>query len=245
MIQRVRRQNRIVETDQRLSDWIKETVGKVDISLEAPKEPSKKGKGVCLYLMDFTHKPLPRRGVHDRERIKTPLCIECRYLIAPWAETVQEVHILLSHLAFQALLTPGFEIEADPLPMNAWAVFGVPHRPSFIISTPVVHEFKSPDVPLVTERPRHHHSPLTRLHGRVYGPGDIPLSGLRVSIPQLRLSRITDVDGQFAFPNLPAGISINTLTVDSKRKIRPNKFELSKAERDEHGLLIRLIENQI
>lgn len=233
------------ETDQKLTQWIQSILGTISVSLEVPSTDIHEKNGVNLYLMEAVPQGVLRQVELDKIRRKHPLKISCRYLINVWAEKPDEAHNLLGKLIFAALQKPDYEVERAPLSFEAWRAFGIPPRPSFILNVPALHEFTQPELPSVESGIDFDNAPLSNLKGRIYGPRDLPLVGLRVTLPTLKASSQTDSEGRFYFPAIPTQPPIETLEVKGKRKPQPISIPIHKADHDDEGLLIRLTRNQI
>ena len=237
----------LAETDQKLAQWAESIIGKEAIVSLAT--PSRAGHGdssmVNLYLMEVIPQSVFRQMELDKIRRKHPLKVNCRYLINTRSKSPEKAHKLLGNLLFAALQEPSYEVERAPLSFEAWRAFDIPPRPSFMLNVPVVHEFPEPDLPMVESGIGLDNAPMGKLKGRIYGPRDIPLVGLRVTLPTLKRSSLTDVAGQFYFPAIPSQPPVKTLEVKGKRKNKPISITIEEAEQDEDGLLIRLTRNQI
>jgi hypothetical protein len=187
----------IDQLDTKLAQWAGGILGETDVAF-APPQPSAPGRGVSLYLMEIVHTPVGR-GVR-----LTPLQIILRYLVTTWAKQSEEAHRMLGELVFAALANTEFEVEQDPLPISAWAGFGVPPRPSFILRVPLRQERPEKRAPLVQHELVVKAALMRSLSGLVLGPGNIPLMNARVELPALQLATETDSSGRFYFAAVPA-----------------------------------------
>jgi Pvc16 N-terminal domain len=199
----------IDQIDQRLKDWVKETLEGVDVSLGPPKL-SQTGQGVNLYLMEFANKPAPRSNTPP------PVQILLRYLVTAWAKGPEESHPLLGKLVFAAMTNPEFEVEFDPIPATAWVAFGVPPLPSFVLTIPLRLERPEPPTKLVRKPLVLQSAPITSLSGIVLGPEDVPLSNARVELRALQLYESTDTKGRFRFPAVPSEPRAKQLRIKAK-----------------------------
>jgi hypothetical protein len=93
----------------------------------------------------------------------------------------------------------------EPLPPQTWLALGVRPRPALLFDVPVQIARPGPTAPLVRQPVRVREAPMRSLHGRVVGPGDIPLAGMRVEIASTGQATHTDSRGMFAFSGVPAG----------------------------------------
>ena len=196
-------------TDERLSTWIGTTVGNATVTLTLPAEaPS--GEGVNLYLLSFANCPPARTNE------RPPLQIMLRYLITTWAATPQKAHQMLGDLAFAAMSTSEFTVDLDPLSAELWLALKLTPRPAFIFSLPVRQERPKARVDYVRSALTVKAEPMSQLVGRVIGPGDLPIVGARVEIPNLQLFNYTDVNGQFRFLGLPGTGGKRELRIQAK-----------------------------
>ena len=234
----------LAQLDQKLIDWITTTVGGVEVTLAIPTDsPTKGDRGINLYLMELIPELVPRDSAQKRG--KPPLKISCRYLVSAWDKGTKEEHDLLGKLAFETLQSRDYQMEKQPVSLDIWKSFGVNPRLSFTLSVPLWHEFSEPELPLVEEPIQLNNSPIKPLCGWIYGPNDIPLMGIRVSIPNLRRSTATGQDGQFIFSGVPTNPSFKTIVVTGKRRNKPIEINLDKAEKNDDGLVIRLQKKEI
>jgi hypothetical protein len=195
----------IDQMDSQLTDWVKETLGQVEVSLDCPAN-APAGKGVSLYLIELAN-AFPSEGPYS-----IPLKLELRYLVTAWAPEPEEAHRMLGALAFAAMGNSSFEVDLHPLPAEVWLAFPARPRPAFILRVPVTIERAEAEKivtkPLVVEA-----SPLTSLEGAVLGPEDIPVAFARVEIPFLDLATYTDTYGLFRFPAVPVDPPVKNLRI--------------------------------
>ena len=196
----------IDQMDSHLMDWVVQTLGPVEVSLDCPAN-APAGKGVSLYLIELAN-AFPAAGTYT-----PPLKLELRYLVTVWAPEPEEAHRLLGVLAFAAMGNSGFEVDLTPLPAAAWLAFPARPRPGFILRVPVTIERPEPVTKIVTQPLVVEASPMTSLEGLVLGPEDSPVSFARVEIPFLDLSTYTDRKGRFRFPAVPVEPRVKNLRV--------------------------------
>jgi hypothetical protein len=201
----------IDQTDTLLKDWVLQIVGTVPVTFSFPIAPQT-GQTVSLYLWALGPafaSALPAGG-H-----RLPLQVELRYLVTTWADDPQQAHQMLGKLVFAAMDNPQFEVDLGQLPPDAWLAFGVAPRPAFVLRVPLRLERPEPDkfvrAPLVMRG-----APMTTLRGQVVTPDGLPLPGLRVVLPSLQLSSLTDAQGRFHFPAVPADSPIRQLHISGK-----------------------------
>lgn len=234
----------LAQLDQKLIDWVNATIEDAEVILATPSENKTKGnRGISLYLMELLPKFVPRDSTYKRG--KSPLKISCRYLVSAWGKNPQEEHDLLGKLAFETLKSQDYEMEKEPVPLDMWSGFGIMPRLSFILSVPVWYEFPEPELPLVEHNIQLNKSPIKPLRGWVYGPENIPLTGIRISIPNLKLATATNQAGQFIFSGVSAKPSFKTIVVTGKRQNKPIKINIDKAEKNNDDLIIRLQKKEI
>ena len=188
---------KIDQVDQHLREWIASTLPGIDVSLDVPSAKVD-GPAVGLYLYELSVAP-PLRTAK-----RPPLQLLLRYLITANGAYAEAGHQMLEELLFAAMDNPDFEIDAQPVPLEFWAAFAVPPRPSFTLRVPLRIDREQPrakrvQMPIVVDT-----APLAPLDGIVLGPGDIPLSGAVVEVPSLRLVTRTDFKGRFHFAAIPS-----------------------------------------
>jgi hypothetical protein len=184
--------------DDKLSSWIKTILGEIPLSLSEPAPPPSQ-PGVNLYLWELLDAP-PLRGQQ-----RPPLQIHLRYLVTTWADEPAEAHRLLGQLVFAALADPEFEVDLTPLSAESWLALNMVPRPAFFLRIPLRLEQPEADIPLVRAPVVLNGTPVTTLHGIIYGPNQTPLSGARIELPALQRSTYSDAYGKFHFATIPAG----------------------------------------
>ena len=208
----------IDQVDQRLKDWVTGVLGGIEVLLSLP-DPSRAGKGVCLYLFELVPKPAPRSNTPP------PLQISLRYLVTTWSEDTAEAHRMLGDLVFAAMPNTDFEADLNPLPPATWTAFGLAPQPSFVLTVPLRVERPVPPVKLVRKPLVVHTAPITSLSGVVLGPGNVPLPKARVEIPILNLFDWTDTRGRFHFPALPGEPRTLVLRIQAKGRELQTKID--------------------
>jgi hypothetical protein len=93
----------------------------------------------------------------------------------------------------------------EPPSPQTWLAFGVRPRPALLFDVPLRIARPEPTAPLVRQPVQVRETPMRSLHGRVVGPGDIPLAGMRVEIASTGRATHTDSHGRFAFSGVPGG----------------------------------------
>jgi hypothetical protein len=165
------------------------------------------GRGVGLYLVELADKPPLRNSK------RPPLQFSLRYLVTTWAEDPEEAHSLLGELVLSAMEMSEFTVEFPPA--GFWTSFGVPPQPSFLLNVPLQKERPEPKTGMVRQVIVHT-SPITSFHGVVLGPGDLPVAGAAVEMPDLRLFATTDYKGRFRFPTVPSEPAEKMIVVRAK-----------------------------
>lgn len=183
------------QTDQQLQQWIANVLGKVPVSLTVPGAD---GAGINLYLLDLLPTPPP-----STQRI-APLQFSARYLVSAWDDDPAVAHRQLGDLLLAALDDEEIEVDLEPIPAATWAAFGVAPRPAFFLRLLVRQSRPEPEVHYVRQPLRLQATPAVTLIGLVLGPEEIPIVGARVEVPSLNRSAMTDADGRFRFPGMPA-----------------------------------------
>jgi hypothetical protein len=150
------------QIDERLGRWARSVLAEATVSFAPPRamEPPggagaaaaggasggpSDGVVVGLYLMELSHRPAARSNR------RPPLSITLRYLITAWADDPAAAHRAIGALVFEAMKTADLEVEPDPLPLAAWAAFGVPPRPSFLVRVAVQQPWDERLAPPVRE----------------------------------------------------------------------------------------------
>jgi hypothetical protein len=226
------------EMDQLLKQWITSICGPVQVSFAAPRR-EEEGEGVGLYLMELVNAP-PGRGTR-----LPPLKVSLRYLLTTWSAQPAKAHRLLGQLMFAALENKECEVELEPLPAAVWQAFGVPPRPCFVMRVPFTRERVEKRAPLVRQQLIVHQSPMRPLHGRVVGPGDVPIMGAQVTLPALNLAVRTDFNGHFRFAAVPTQPPITKLRVSARGKEVAVPIDPRRAFTAEAPLLIQLKETDL
>ena len=211
----------IDEIDRRLTTWIQETLGDIQVSLEPPRRDQSDGDtpgpGVGLYLLSLAEEP-PLRSTKP-----APLQLSLRYLVTAWAPDVMVAHRLLGELAFAAMDDPEVEIDLTPVAMETWVALEAAPQPACILRVPLRRE--RPTRP--TRRVRHpldvHVAPTKSLQGRVVGPESVPIMGASVELVDLERTTRTDVHGDFMFKAVPAEPAPQALLV----RVKGKEFEIA------------------
>jgi hypothetical protein len=190
--------------DQKLTSWIQEALGAVNVSLEPPSTGAD-ARGVSLYLLDLVCSP-PPRGAR-----RPPLQFALRYLVTTWADQAEEAHRLLGEIVFAALAEPDFDVLFEPLPPESWLAFGVAPRPAFLLQVPVRQEQPQPRAGIVRHPLVVNTVPVRVVQGVVVTTDGVPLTGVRVSLSGISNATTTDAEGRFRLEMAPADGSAQSL----------------------------------
>jgi hypothetical protein len=185
----------IEEVEARVRAWLAEAVAGADIWLDPPRAGEQR-KGVGLYLLELAEAPPPRGGS------PAPLQVHLRYLVTAWAASPEAEHKLLGDLVFAALARADVEVAFRPVDAAVWRGFGIPPRAAFLLQVPLRLERKADRGPRVREL-KTRFVGSTPLVGVVLGPGDVPIAGAQVEVPDLGLSATTAWNGRFSFARVP------------------------------------------
>jgi hypothetical protein len=202
----------IDQADERMIEWARKVVPDVPVAIAPPPAPDS-GAGVRIHLLSIHPVPAVRGAKLP------PLELALRYLFTTCAEDEGDAHRWLGALAFRAMDAEDWQVEREPLPIDAWRAFGIAPRPAFVIRVPLRLERPEKEVPLVRKPPVVRSSPIAALAGVVLGPEEIPIAGATVEVAALGLFARTDGDGAFRFPTVPATSAVS-LVVRAKRHIR-------------------------
>ncbi|MDX2161988.1 MAG: hypothetical protein SF162_11735 [bacterium] len=217
----------IDQMDRELQAWVS-TVTALDddrILFTPPgADVGARGTSVSVYLLHvvrvMTAHELPRAA-------PTPSKIMLHYLVTVADADPFQGHRLLGQLIFAALEEADYEVDLEPLPLEAWTAFQQAPRPGFILKVPLRRERPERIPRLVTQPLDVRAVQTTDLHGIVLGPGDTPLHGAVVELPGLHLSQRTTRTGTFLFPLIPATAQKRILRIRAKGKLIEHAVEQS------------------
>ncbi len=201
----------IDKIDRELGAWAASVVGGVEVSHDLPAEGAS-GRGVSLYLFEILNTPAPRT------QQRPPLKITLRYLVTTWAESTVEAHSILGELIFAALERNDLEVDLEPASGPLWIGAGKLARPSFRVRIPLTRSRPENLAPQVKAPMILRSSPLRPFHGQVIGPGNLPIMGARIELPELNLFTYTSPEGRFHFAGVPSNPAISKLRVRAKKR---------------------------
>jgi hypothetical protein len=199
-----------------LVEWIKKTLSftSVEVRLDV-SDPAEDVREVMVYLMEF------RSLLTPRAVDLPPLQFQARYVITVRASTPEETHHLLEELVFAALAERPNEVRLDPPPADWWAASGLLPQPALMLEIPVWRERPQPEHKLVLKPLVLRTTAIGDLYGVIMGPGEMPISGALVEMPDMHRTERTDAYGRFCFRTVPAGLDEARLIV----KARGRKLE--------------------
>lgn len=186
--------------DVQLQAWVLSVAADAVVSFAPPSAgDTTDGLRVHVYLLNVVP-GLTRTNLPASNAVSELLL---RYLVTVAAADPAAAHRALGELAFAALESGDFDVDAEPLPPGMWRAFGLPPQPALLLRVPLRRSRPQPEVPLVRQPLAVETASITALTGRVVGPDDVPLSGATVELPDLRLRQTTDPSGRFHFPTVP------------------------------------------
>jgi hypothetical protein len=150
--------------------------------------------------------PLELRGDQEArgtgERLPMRLILRC---LVCASGAVDDATRLLDRVLVASAAAVGRFVVFEPPPADTWLAFGVAPRPAVLFDIPLQIERTTPSVPMVRQPLQVQAMSLVALQGRLVGPGDIPLSDMRVELASTGHSTQTDSNGQFVLAGVPAG----------------------------------------
>lgn len=135
---------------------------------------------------------------------RLPMRLLLRYLVCA-SGGVEEANRLLDRVLVAAASAQERAVVLEPPPSQTWLAFGVKPRPALLFDVPVQIARPVPVAPLVRQPLQVRVAPMQSLHGRVVGPGDVPLAGMRVEVASTGQATHTDSRGRFVVSGVPAG----------------------------------------
>jgi hypothetical protein len=123
---------------------------------------------------------------------------------------------LLGELVFAAMQHGEYMVELAPPAAAIWSSLGVATQPAFLLSIPARRERPEQVSPVVKRELVVQSAPIVALRGRIVGPDNIPLRGVRVELPALELAHYTDGQGFFHFASVPQEPASKLLSIKAK-----------------------------
>jgi hypothetical protein len=145
---------------------------------------------------------LPDQALRATGRPDT-LRLRVRYLVTAdgWGPT--EV-TPLDRLLVAAANDARVHLVAEAIPADLWPALGVMPQAALQVELPIQVTRTAAPLPRVAAPLRLADAPLVALRGRVLGPGDIPVPGVRVHAAGLGLTTQADQRGEFVLDGVPA-----------------------------------------
>lgn len=121
---------------QQVCDWVRGTLGEVEITAEPPQNASDTVT-VSIYFknMDIS----PAVGVSS---VGKRLQLLAAYLITIASPNRDDANNAIVKLAFSAMLTGNFTPVFNPLSAEEWLAFGVAPKPALMIHMPITYEIE-------------------------------------------------------------------------------------------------------
>lgn len=226
------------EADRQVRAWVRTALsgirnlsGDLEVGL-GPPDPNQRGPGVSSYLLAVTESPPVRLPP------STTVRLECHYLITTFADTPEEAHLMLGHLAVASLEQPDWVRDFQRIPEPTWAAFGVAPQPAFVLRVPVSQEQVRP-VPRVLEPLGVElDSELRSFRGVLLGPGGRPIVHASVELTDLQLTTQTDLEGRFIFPAVPSRHRTRRLRIRAKGRVFDRHVEHPQTDDREIEILL-------
>jgi hypothetical protein len=138
------------------------------------------------------------------------LRLRVRYLLTTEAPPDAAAN-LFDRILLAGLTDSAVHVPIEPVLEQVWRSFGLPPRLGLYAEVCPQVARPRPTPPLVRLPLNLDSAPLAQVHGRVIGPGGVPLPGMRVVAADTGAGTYTDNHGRFAFPALPAGRPVRLL----------------------------------
>jgi hypothetical protein len=188
----------IAAATARLVSWLAGAVS-VPVRVGPPAGTGASGPEVSVWPVAL----LPERAVHGSGQAREPFRFQVRYLVTAGGP-VEQLSTVLDQVLVAAVRAGDLTPRLDPVPPQLWLALQVAPQAAIHIDVPTQVARPVPPVPVVRSPLRVQDIPLRPLHGRVLGPQDTPMSGVRVEVVATGGSTYTDADGGFSFTALPA-----------------------------------------
>ena len=210
----------IEQADTEIKKWVREALGDtegIEVSLAAPSSKAT-GAVVNCYLLAVTESPPVRLPP------STTLRLELHYLITTFADTPEEAHLLLGHLAVAPLQQRDWVRDFERIPVATWAAFGVAPQPAFVLRVPVQWE-RTEEVKRVLEPLKVIPAEMESWTGVLLGPDDRPIVHATLELTDLQLRTQTDTEGRFRFSAVPSQPRIRHLRIRAKGLVEDQPVE--------------------
>jgi len=137
-----------------------------------------------------------------------PLRLRVRYLLSAGPADPPagpDLVDLLDRVLVAASADGPVHVPVEAVPADLWRSFGLVPRAGLYADVPTRVSRPEPRPARVAAPLRLDGTGLARIHGKVVGPGEVPVPGIRVVVADTGASTYTDQHGRFWFAALPAG----------------------------------------
>ena len=204
----------IEQVDERLSRWVRTILSPINVSFAPPGADETATPRVHMYLLSVE----PMLPVKTSVR-RPPLQAALRYLVTIVDDDPARAHQHLGELLFAAMESLDMEVDYAPLAPELWTALRTLPQPAFILRTMVTRLRPEIEPKLVREPLVAKIASVSSLHGIVVGPGEQPVYGALVEIPQLQMQQQTDIRGYFHFDAVPSESVPKDLLITAKGKV--------------------------
>src|SRR5215470_16641931 len=182
-------QGPIASATASLIEWL---AGSVDVPVRAaaPQTPDE-GTGLSVWPLAL----LPERELRSAGP-REPLRFRVRHLVTGDVDALDRVLVAAVEAGEPAI---SLESPSD----QAWLALGAKPQPALLIDVPARVGRPTPSVPLVRGPLRVRGGTPQAIRGRVLGPGEVPLPGMRVEVVSTGAWAYADAAGRFAFAAVP------------------------------------------
>ena len=204
--------------DSMLIEWLRPLAAPTKVGVGMPR-PATADEGVVLFLHGIADDRPPRgQGV-------PPLQVRLHYLVTVSAAQAAVRHRVLGELLFAAMepATPGrpeLEVVLTPPDPAFWSTLAVPPQPCFTLSVPLRKPRPQRRATMVRKPLVLETRSMIDLVGAVVGPGDTPLAGAEVLLPELDRWARCDHAGRFVLRAVPASARQREVIVHAKGLVR-------------------------
>lgn len=184
-------QSPIATATSELEAWLSDVVGM------PIKAGSTSDTRLSLYLRELS----PEQQIVSAGR-REPIRFRIRFLLT----TAEPAHYdLLDKVLVAALAAGDPTVSIDPVPVELWRALGLHPGPALTIEVPARVIPAGPEAPLIRTPLHLEHVAIRPLEGRLLGPGDLPLAGMRVEVAGGHVTTHSDTEGRFRLAGVPAG----------------------------------------
>jgi len=133
---------------------------------------------------------------------REPLRFRVRHLVTgPVASDVTAR--LLDRVLAAAVETGEPMVVLEPPPPELWLALRATPRAALLVDVPTQVARPAPVVPLVRSPLQVRSGPVRSIRGRIVGPADMPLTGIRVEVAGTGAATYTDTSGRFTLAAVP------------------------------------------